>query len=242
MEERDVLINHLKDLGKKRDNDNYCLFSPFLSPDILPDARRIGNVLFNGGYPDAERFMAAFLPDYMTAEDARWPISLIVITPTNGKTYSHRDYLGSLMSLGIKRQVLGDIIVDGSKAYLFCTENIEEFILNNLTHVAGAVCKTEKADNFDILPERKFEDVGGTAASERLDCIVALATKTSRTKAAEFIAGGNVTVEGREVLKTTYIMKPGDRFSVRGKGKFVYDGAQGNTRKGRTVVAIRKYI
>ena len=242
MEERDVMINRLKDLARRRDAASFCLFSPFLSPDMLPDAKCLGDVLVSGGYPDAERCVAAFLPDYMAEEDVKWPISLIIISPTDGKTYSHRDYLGSLMSLGIKRQVLGDIIVDGEKAYLFCLENIEEFIMNNLTHVAGAVCKTEKAEDMGVLPERRFEDVSGTAASERLDCIVALATKTSRTKAAELISGGSVTVNNREMVKTTYILKQGDRFSVRGKGKFIYDGAQGTTRKGRTVAGIRKYI
>lgn len=242
MEERDIMISRLGDLAKRRDEGNYCTFSPFLSPDLFGDAKAKGNALLSGGYDEAERCVAAFLPDYMSEEDVSWPISLIIISPTDGKMHSHRDYLGSLMSLGIKRQVLGDIIVDGAKAYLFCLDTIEEFILNNLTHVGGAVCKTEKAESFDILPERKFEDAGGTTSSERLDCIVALATRLSRTKAAEFITGGNVTVGGRETTKTTYTMKPGDRFSVRGKGKFIYDGAQGTTRKGRTVVKIRKYI
>ncbi len=242
MEERDIMINRLRDLARRRDSGNYCLFSPFLSPDILPDAKGIGKVIFSGGYVDAERQIAAFLPDYMAQEDVDWPISLLIITPTDGKTYNHRDYLGSLMSLGIKRQVMGDIIVDGAKAYLFCAEGIEEFILNNLTHVAGATVKVEKAESTDVLPERKFEDVSGTAASERLDCIVALAANTSRTKAAEFIAAGNVMVNGRETVKTTYVLKKGDRFSIRGKGKFIYDGAQGTTRKGRTVVGIKKYV
>lgn len=236
------MISRLGDLARRRDEGNYCTFSPFLSPDLFQDAKSCGNVVLWGGYEDAERCMAAFLPDYMEQEDVDWPISLIIISPTDGKVHSHRDYLGSLMSLGIKRQVLGDIIVDGEKAYLFCAGNIEEFILNNLTHVGGAVCKTERAASFDILPERRFEDVSGSAASERLDCIVALATKLSRTKAVEFITGGNVTVGGRETLKTTYVMKPGDRFSVRGKGKFIYDGVKGTTRKGRIAVRIRKYI
>lgn len=242
MEERDILINRLKDLARKRDSGNYCLFSPFLSPDILPEAKAMGKVCLFGGYSDAERCVAAFLPDYMDEDDADWPISLLIITPTDGKTYSHRDYLGSLMSLGIKRQVLGDLIVSGEKAYLFCLESIEEFVINNLTSVSGARVNIDKAESFELLPERKFEEVGGTVASERLDCVVALAAKTSRTKAAEFISAGYVTVNYREAVKPTYIMKPGDRFSIRGKGKFVYDGAKGSTKKGRTVAVLRKYI
>lgn len=242
MEERDIMINRLRDLAKKRDNGNFCLFSPFLSPDILAEAKSLGRICFSGGYPDAERCIAAFLPDYLDEQDAEWPISLIIITPTDGKTYNHRDYLGSLMSLGIKRQVLGDLIVSGNKAYLFCLESIEEFILQNFTSVAGARVSVEKAEDLNLLPDRKFEEICGTVASERLDCVVALAVKTSRTKAAEYISAGNVTVNYRETVKTTYIMKPEDRFSVRGKGKFVYDGAKGSTKKGRTVAVLRKYI
>lgn len=242
MDERDVILNRLKDLAKKRDSGNYCLFSPFLSPDILPDAQGIGNICFSGGYEDAERCVAAFLPDYMSPDDVEWPISIIKVATTDKKCYNHRDYLGSLMSLGIKRQVIGDIIVEKEIAFVFCLESIEEFILNNLTHVAGAVCKTEKVTDFSQLPERKFENIGGTVASERLDCVVALAIKSSRTKAAEFISSGLVMVNYKEACKTTYIMKDGDRFSIRGKGKFIYDGSGGNTKKGRIVIKIRKYI
>ncbi|MBR5587152.1 MAG: hypothetical protein IKW02_04235 [Clostridia bacterium] len=242
MEERDILIKRLKDLARKRDSGNYCLFSPFLSPDIFPDVKSIAGTCLFGGYPDAERCVAAFLPDYMSGEDADWPISLLVITPTDGKTYSHRDYLGSLMGLGIKRQVLGDLMVSEGKAYLFCLESIEEFIMNNLTGVSGARVTVEKAESLGMLPERQYEEVCGTVASERLDCVVALAAKTSRTKAAEFISAGFVMVNSRETDKVTYIMKTGDRFSIRGKGKFVYDGAKGSTKKGRTVAVLRKYI
>ena len=70
----------------------------------------------------------------------------------------------------------------------------------------------------------------------------ALAANTSRSRAAEFISGGYVTVNGREMIKTTFVLKKGDIFSVRGKGKFVYVGALGVSRKGRTVIGIKKYI
>ena len=242
MDEKDVILNRLKDLAKKRDSGNYCLFSPFLSPDILPDAQGIGNICFSGGYEEAERCVAAFLPDYMSEEEVQWPISLIKVATTDKKCYNHRDYLGSIMSLGIKRQVVGDIIVCKENAFIFCLESIEEFILNNLTHVAGAVCKTEKVSDLSLLPKRKFENLGGTVASERLDCVVALAIKSSRTKSAEYISSGLVTVNYKETCKTTYMLKEGDRFSVRGKGKFIYDGACGNTKKGRVAIKLRKYI
>lgn len=242
VEERDVLISRLKDLADRRDSGNYCTFSPFLGPDVLSEARRIKNVVLWGGYDDAERVVAAFLPDYMSEQDVDWPISVLVITPSDGKTYNHRDYLGSLMSLGIKRQVMGDIIVDGERAYLFCQESIEEFVINNLTHVAGTLVNVRKADADKELPKRKYEKITGTVASERLDTVVALAANTSRSRAAEFITAGNVTVNGREMIKTTFVPKEGDIFSVRGKGKFVYGGALGVSRKGRTVIEIKKYI
>ena len=236
------MLNRLKDLAKKRDSGNYCLFSPFLTPDILPDAQGIGNICFSGGYEDAERCVAAFMPDYMSAEDLKWPISLLKVSVSDKKSYNHRDYLGSLMALGIKRQVIGDIIVEEDNAFVFCLENIKEFILENLTHIAGTSCRVENVADFAELPQRKFENIGGTVASERLDCVVALAMKSSRSKAVDFISAGLVTVNYKETCKTTYIMKEGDRFSIRGKGKFVYDGSGGNTKKGRTVARIRKYI
>ena len=125
---------------------------------------------------------------------------------------------------------------------MFCQESIEKFIVNNLTHVAGTSASVRKAESQEPLPERKYEKITGTVASERLDSITALAANTSRSRAAEFISGGNVMVNGREMLKTTCVLKTGDIFSVRGKGKFVYGGALGISRKGRTVIEIKKYI
>lgn len=236
-----MIISRLCDLARRRDSGNYCTFSPFLTPDLLSHAKNLGNVVFSGGYPDAERCVAAFLPDYMSEKDVDWPISLILIAPSDKKRYSHRDYLGSLMSLGIKRQVLGDIIVCQEKCFLFCAQGIEEFILNNLTHVAGTSVTLSKINDLSIIPQREYDEIAGSIAAERLDCVVALATKLSRTKSSELITGGSVMVNNRETVKTTHLLKNGDRVSVRGKGKFIYDGVSGNTKKGRLVAKIRKY-
>ncbi len=242
MEEKDIVLNHLKDLAARRDNGNYCLFSHFLSPDILPDAKGVGNICFFGGYDDAERCMAALYPDYMDKAEIQWPISALLIVPADGKRYTHRDYLGTLMSLGIKRQVLGDIVAREKDAVLFCDDTIKEFILMNLTRLAGTSVMVRELADEEELPTREYEKVCGSVASERLDCVVAFICKTSRNNAAEIISSGRVLVNYKEQTGVSAGIKPGDRITVRGLGKYIYDGQEKVTKKGRLIVALRKYI
>ncbi|MBQ0059562.1 MAG: RNA-binding protein, partial [Lachnospiraceae bacterium] len=170
----------------------------------------------------------------------------LVIKPLQKKfsdKLTHRDYLGSLMNLGIERGMQGDILVDEEKqeATVFVLKKMVDTICHDLVRIKHTSVYAEAAKaNADTFSQQ-FEEMSCSAASERLDAILAEAYRQSRSKAQTLIRSENVSVNGRLTDRVELVLKAGDRVSVRGFGKFLYDGVEGQSRKGRLFVKIRHY-
>ena len=204
-----------------------------------------------GGYDPSERQMAAFLPDafYMYMDEdsihSTYPIRILKISPLQPKfaeELSHRDYLGALLNLGVDRSVVGDILVQENTAWFFCINKMTDFFLENLCRVRHTNILITKVNDPDEFPQPKLESMSGTCASVRLDALIALAFKTSRSSMVSFIENGHVFVNGKLITSNGYEPKEGDIISVRGKGRFIYDGVSHQTKKGRCSVHISRYI
>lgn len=197
---------------------------------------------FYGGYEDAERTVAIFLPDYARLEDDN-PLAMLRIIQDGYQELSHRDYLGSLTGLGIKREMIGDILVRSDGADVIVLKKIAEFLLHHYEK-AGRVCLNVKIMPIEslIIPEVRFEVKRDTVASLRLDNVIASAFSLSRSKAAEAINEGIVFINGLECDKTDRLVKEGDKLVLRGKGKAMLETIGGITRKDRTVIVIKKYL
>lgn len=233
----------LVDLAKQRDRNNYTLFSKFLTPAEQQAAFNIKNCVLWGGYDDADRKMAAMYPDYLTVREIEWEMAAVRITAADKIVYNHKDYLGSVMGLGISRDVLGDIIIGENDACVVCTESIAPHIAQQLVQVSRTSVKCEIIKLSELSPpERKFEIIEGSVASGRLDCVVAMLCGKGRTFAAEIIRGGFVAVNFKENSSVSYSVKQGDVLSIRKFGKFIFDGEQRVTKKGRSCVRFRKYV
>lgn len=167
---------------------------------------------FFGGYAKAERQLAAFIPDALyfrydfsqkgdSDEDAiPFPIVCLQIRPLNLKfaeKLSHRDYLGAILNLGIDRSVTGDILIDEECAYLFCMQKIADFLCDNLTRIrhTTVLCQVFEGERKEI--PLRTEKIEGTVASVRLDTLLALAWKTSRSSLVGMIEDGRVFVNGK---------------------------------------------
>ena len=191
-------------------------------------------------------------PDYMDEEtflmmERNEPsvCSCVKISPVNRKfadELNHRDYLGSLMNLGIKRDQLGDILTDDDVAFVFATMDIARMICRELIRIkhTSVKCEIVAADECTIRP--KFEEVTGSVASERIDAILAFVYHLSRSEAGKLIEAESVFIDGRVAFSGGYDLKEGARVSVRGHGKFIYLGAQNTTRKGRLFIAVNKFV
>lgn len=204
-----------------------------------------------GGYAYSERQMAAFLPDafslYMEKSEIQnlYPIQIIKITPVHAKfaeELGHRDYLGALLNLGIERSKLGDILVQGTSAYVFVNESLADFIVNELVKVRHTVVLPQIVESAEFVYEPRFEVIKGTVASIRLDSLLSLAYSSSRSKLTGLIEGARVYVNGKLITSNAYHVKNDDIISVRGMGRFQFKQIVSETKKGRYYVELYKYI
>lgn len=266
MEHNALLEGRIKDLSQRTFTDDYLTHTNFLSLSDLSmfysihrnmgysvQMQEFNGVPFQiyGGHPDAERNVICFLPSYITRDNfissefsSGNIIKCIHVTPLNSKfadDLTHRDFLGALMNMGIEREMIGDILIDGNCAYVFVISDIADIISDELCRIknTSVSCITVTPSSCNITP--KFTHVSGSVASCRLDAIVAMVYHMSRSKSQDYIKAEKVFVDGRIISDSGYILKPGDRVSVRSKGKFIFSSVGAITKKGRFYAEIDLY-
>jgi RNA-binding protein YlmH len=199
----------------------------------------------SGGTDGCERCMVRFgSPDSLGYEEA-FPIVLLHISPVQKKfsdALTHRDFLGSVIGLGIERTKLGDIIVRDNEGYIFVNESISEYITENLSKVKHTNVRVEKCLDIPEAVVPKFAEESIIVSSNRLDAIIARVYKLSRDLAVRYISEGKVFLSGRQMTENAKQLRAGDTVSVRGKGKFIFEGEGGNTRKDKLYINIKKYV
>ena len=245
-----LLQKRLVELSRIAYTREIVTFSEFLNLNELnilhttPKNMLLSQYKTYGGYGLSERQMAAFLPDALYY-DYQYPIQIIEISPVNRKfaeELSHRDYLGAVMNLGIERCKLGDILIEDGKAILFAKEELAGYIMEHLTRIRHTTVRTSILPAFEDSYEPRYEELKGTVASVRLDTVLSLAYPLSRSKVTGLIEGARVFVNGNLVTSNGYRLKEGDILSVRKMGRIGYNGILSETKKGRYMVSIRKYI
>ena len=166
-----------------------------------------------------------------------------VSKPEISKELSHRDYLGSMLGLGIDRSVTGDILVRPDGADIIVVPEIAGFLLREYEQVGRTHVKTEEVPLSGlIIPEARTQTIRDTIPSARLDSVIASVFRLSRAKAAEAIRAGIVSVDHIECLKTDAHVAEGSILVVKGKGKAVLTGIGGESKKGRIWITAERYI
>ncbi len=226
---------------------------------------------FWGGVPEAERRRMVMIPDWLTPEktltgsafELEREEALREIASSgadSGSIYSsctpleisasgyaeleHRDYLGSILALGLERSVVGDIAVcDAHSAIVFVSSEAAKLLMTDLTRVKNDAVKIKRAEleaSFRI--PRAFEVLTDTVMSARLDGIVKALCKITREEASDLVEKGDVTLNYITETRTDRTIVKGDVLSIRGHGKFIYDGDRGVNRRGRLRIDARKYV
>lgn len=250
MDKQEFFLKRIRELANLSYQRDIVTFSDFLNLNEQnmvnsQNLRALGvTVQSFGGYENAERQMVAFHPDAL-AFPWEFPIDCLKIEARSGKfaeSLSHRDYLGALLNLGVDRSVIGDILVRDTCAWFFCQKKMTDFFLENLCRVRHTDILTKKVESPQELPSPQLETISGTCSSVRLDSLIALAFKASRSSMVTYIEDGLVFVNGRLVTSNGYEPKEGDIISVRGKGRFLFEGITHQTRKGRCGVRVSLYV
>jgi RNA-binding protein YlmH len=198
-----------------------------------------------GGASGCERVIARFgNPDEFGYEED-FPVVALKIQPKLKKfsdELTHRDFLGSLMNLGIERKYLGDIIVKDNCAYVFIIEKFKDYIIENLSKVKHTVITIEVAQK---IPEGELfitESISIPVSSLRLDCLLAGVYNLSRSQVTELFLAKKVFVNGRLIENISHLPKEKDVISLRGFGRFIFSSTGGTSKKGRIYVNLEKFV
>lgn len=192
----------------------------------------------NGLFEDSERRMISF----NNISKSPFPMKLLKIeNASKFSTLSHRDFLGAILSLGIERNKIGDLLVFENTCYLPVHEEIESFIICNLERISKVKCNVEMIDNLEFLPKFTFKEDIILVSSLRLDGVVSKIINSSRAKAQGMIEHGEVLVNYVRIKDKSYELKDEDRVTVRGFGKFILGNSIGNTKSGKLKIIIKKY-
>lgn len=247
MDELALLKNRLSELAERAFNRGIYTNSEFLTQaeqsELLKMRLPLKSVLY-GGYADAERCIAVFGDENELGYECAYPVKFIKIEPLQMKfadKLTHRDFLGSLMGLGLCREMLGDIIIKDNAAFLVCLDSVSEFIINQLDKVKHTSVKCSESDfiPIDVLPELKYQEF--IVSSERLDVLVSAVYNLSRNESQKRIEGETVFCDGLVTVSSSFVPKSGTLISVRGLGRFIFDGVLRQTKKNRNVIAVRIY-
>lgn len=198
-----------------------------------------------GGYEDAERRIMVFLPDYLDDIPAdEDPLQILRVKSARGsKALSHKDYLGSLLALGIDRNVTGDIIVRENEADIIILKSIGDFLLMQYSKAGHVNLSAELLPVSQLdLGEIRIMEKRDSVASLRLDNIVGAAFNLARGKAQDAIRGGLVFVNNMQDTKPDRILNAGDKIVLRGMGKSILKEIGPETRKGRLSILIQKMM
>lgn len=221
----------------------------FLNPEekklLLDLLRFVGEikVMAFGGYHQAERVRLVLMPAFFLPEAVTPPLAYLEIKSTGKKDFrpAHRDLLGSLTGLGIKRGKIGDILPADGGAQVIVAKEIEEYILTNLRHVGAVPVEVAPVDpeQLNVRPQR-VKEVKTTVASLRLDAVAGAGFGVSRTKMAREIKAERVKVNWKVVSAPDYQVDLGDTISIRGRGRVVVSEIKGKTKKGRLSLVLQR--
>ena len=247
-DEDKILVSRVIDAVTATMDKNIIRNTQFLNGHEINLAKKVAdsfgvNYGFYGGYDEAERRMLVCYPDFLYPEDEDVPIKVIKACTKNKSRLSHRDYMGAVLNLGIKREKIGDIVVCDDCGYIFCTDDIADYIVAQIEKIGNCGVLLTVSDFTNVsVPPKKFKEITDSVNSIRLDAIVSAGTGLSRTEAANLISRGGVSVNWEIKDKNDYKPQEGDMLSVHGHGRILFYKIGGTSKKGRVFVTLRRYI
>lgn len=245
--EEAVFAARIEDLCNLCDRNNIPKFTGFLdlrqqkiseyaASGVLPNA-----FSFYGGFVDAQRKMFGVFPDYVQDRDIEFPLSFIKVF--HPRPLTHRDFLGSLMSLGIKREIVGDILVGSEISFIILQSSMCDYVLDNVNKIGNVGVKLNICDASEIIvSENRFEEKSDIVSSMRLDCVVSAFTNKSRSESEKLISSERVCVNDEIISSCSKNVSEGDIISIRSFGKYIVGPCNSKTKKGRLVLSYKKYI
>ncbi len=247
MDEKELVKKRFCELAEKSYNNSEYTFTDFCSQGDLSLFNEIRSQFgyvpysFFGGYDGCERVIIRFGSKELFGYDIDFPIQCIKAAPVNAKfsdNLNHRDFLGAIMNLGIKRSLIGDIAVVDNAAYIFVRDGIAPYIMQNLEKVKHTSVKCTVCNELpqNLTGEKKKVNV--QVSSLRCDVVCAAVYKLSRSQSAKLFEAERVFINDRLCTSESYTIKSDDKVTVRGRGRFIFLGVIAKTKKGNLIIEV----
>ena len=220
-----------KNIDKLKNGEPTLFLDPNLEKEITKKFKNDINVF--RPYEEAERIIIY--------RDLKPKISLFKIITK--EKLRHQDIMGSILSLNIKKEVLGDIIVDDNNYYFYILESMNNYILSYFNKVRNINITLEELP-LDYLKDykRKYKEIIVNVKSNRVDLIISKLTGLSRRVVKDMISNKDIILNYQVLTNNSYQFKENDIFSIRGYGKYKYVEVINKTKKNNYLVKCLKYI
>ncbi len=256
MTDDEILLSQIKDKIAECEKNSVITSTDFLdlrkqsiAVGFLKRQKGVRYTLF-GGFENAERKVIAFLPFYVEdfysfidENPGDSPFITFRAQKDSFSDLSHRDYLGALTGLGIKREKIGDILVDENGCYFFAKESVAKYIDQNFSQAGRGTLKiTRVTKKIDFCNNMTTKELCCFVAAPRLDAVVGNVFSLSRTKACEAVEKGLIFVNDEQIFKPDFRIKKGDKIVFKGKGRAIIKDDSGKSKKDRTMLVVDMFI
>ncbi len=246
-------------IAKIIDKYNFCklknkiTYTDFLNISEISIAKKIleeekiKNYVFYGVKENADRNILVFYPEKFSKEivekNYEEILEIIRIKLPNNIKYEHREFLSGIMKLGIKREKFGDIVVTDFGADVIVFSEISKVLLEDLKTLTRFKRAEINVLNIKELVnvEPEFENIHIIVSSLRLDNFVSELAKTSRLGSQDLIKEGKIFINSINEFKDSKKININDTITIRGKGKFIFDSIEKETKSGKFLLNLRKY-
>ncbi|MEJ6950919.1 photosystem II S4 domain protein [Natronospora cellulosivora (SeqCode)] len=244
-----ILAGHIFDkiemVIRRKNNQSTSFLNPYqceIASGILEQIYEVGFIL-DGGYKDAERKRITIFPEYMFPEHIDSPVNLLKVSGNfKFQSVDHRDFLGALMGLGIKREMIGDILVSDEFAQVVLAEEVKEFIMMKMEYVHEVPVEiTEICRDEIIIPSDNAKEIRTTVASMRLDAVASAGFGDSRNKISRDIKNDKLKLNWKTENNPSANVEIGDLISIRGRGRVEVVGDNGLSHRGRIKLFLKRY-
>lgn len=251
MDKTKDIENRIREQANRAYNEGRYVFTDFMGIAELAVYYRIKNELsfvdskVFGGTETSERGIIRFGSEELCGYDEEFPIVLLSIEPVQKKfadRLTHRDFLGSVIGLGLERDKLGDIFIQESTGYIFVMDSIAEYIENTLTYVKHTKIRVKRCESLPENVGPKLAEKNILVSSNRIDAIVSKVYGLSREESLTLFRDGNIYLNGVEMTSNAKSLSPDDIVSVRGYGRFIFKELSGLTRKNKQNIIVEVYI
>lgn len=260
--DKETYLRHLKreedislgkriiDIANRVDKNHDIMHTCFLDPHQINIAKGILNAfddisyIIEGGYDKAERNVITIYPEYLEKGNIESSIGFIRIR-SKDKTFEfkHATVLGSLMALGIERDIVGDILINKASADIVLYKSMLDYIPIQLEKVGKSSIIIEKIENADIIVNKiEYEQIIKIVTSMRLDVIISALCNISRQEANKLISRELIKVNWEIIDKNSYELKMGDLLSIRGYGRIFIKENLGATKKDNNRILFEKIV